>query len=131
MRKITFAALALCTAALFSATSLAARQRTETSAKELTGVININTASVQQLVILPGIGESIAQRIVEYRAQKAFKRPEDLRAVKGIGEQKYKKLSRFISVSGPTTLAEAPRSAQRALPAAQLAPAALDTLAHV
>lgn len=131
MRKIAFAATMLATVALFSVTALAARQNPEKPGKELTGVVNINTASVQQLVLLPGVGEAIAQRIVDYRAQKAFKKIEELRAVKGIGERTFQKISRFLSVSGPTTLAEAPRTAQRALPKAQMAPAALDTFAHV
>ena len=130
MNKARFAAMVVAAVALFSLTALAAKPAAGERGRELSGVVNINTASVQQLTMLPGVGEAIAQRIVEHRAQRAFKSPEELRAVKGIGEQKYKKMSRFLSVSGPTTLAEAPKPQKKKEAAGHLAPAALDTLAY-
>lgn len=57
--------------------------------------ININTAKIEELVKLKGIGQSIALRIISYRKENgAFKSSEDLLKVKGIGE---KKLSMFES----------------------------------
>lgn len=52
--------------------------------------ININTASVEELVKLEKIGPQYAQRIVEYREKEgAFTQPEDIMKVKGIGPQTY------------------------------------------
>lgn len=59
----------------------------EFSSKQLP--ININKASQKELERIPGIGEVIASRIIDYRNQYGeFKAPEDLRKVKGIGEKK-------------------------------------------
>lgn len=50
------------------------------------GVVNINTASAEQLALLPGVGAKAAQRIIEYREQHGrFAKPTDLMQVKGIG----------------------------------------------
>jgi competence protein ComEA len=49
--------------------------------------ININTASVKELMGLTGIGHKVAERIVEYRdAHGPFKKPEDLKKVEGVGQ---------------------------------------------
>ena len=63
------------------------------------GKVNINTATTQQLVALPGIGEKLAARIVEYR-QKAggFKSAQELLNVRGIGEKNLAKLTPFLTV---------------------------------
>ncbi len=50
------------------------------------GEININTASIEQLEDLSGVGEKYAQQIIEHReANGAFEKPEDIMKVKGIG----------------------------------------------
>ena len=67
------------------------------------GAININTASVEQLMQLPGIGESKAKAIVEFRTQNKFGSKEDLAQVRGIGEKLLAKLSGQITVSGGKT----------------------------
>ena len=60
---------------------------TPTFADEMAKV-NINTANQEQLMSLKGIGESYAQRIIEYREKNGpFQTPEDLLKVKGIGEK--------------------------------------------
>jgi competence protein ComEA len=65
------------------------------------GLVNINTASAAELDGLPGIGQSIAQRIVEYRtANGAFKSVEDLQNVKGIGPALFAKIAPLVTV-GP------------------------------
>ncbi len=62
--------------------------------------ININTATVEQLAELPGVGEATAKKIIEFREQNGnFKTTEDLMNVKGIGEKKYEKLQDLITVS--------------------------------
>ncbi|MCB9734420.1 MAG: helix-hairpin-helix domain-containing protein [Deltaproteobacteria bacterium] len=68
-------------------------------------VININTATAQQLTFLPGIGASRAERIVAYREKRPFKEVVELARVKGIGLKTVRKLKPWLRVSGPTTLA--------------------------
>ena len=63
------------------------------------GKVNVNTASVEQLAALPGIGETLAARIVEHRQkQGAFRSTEELVNVKGIGEKSFAKLQPFLTV---------------------------------
>lgn len=63
------------------------------------GQVNLNTATVEQLCALPGIGPAIAQRIVDYRqTQGPFTAPEDIMNVKGIGQATYDKLKDLITV---------------------------------
>ncbi len=57
--------------------------------------ININTASQEELESIPGIGPSLAERIIEGRP---YKKKEDIMKVKGIGEGTYKKLKEIICV---------------------------------
>lgn len=65
------------------------------------GKININTASVSQLALLPGIGEILASRIVDYRERNgAFTTIEQLQLVDGIGEKRLEELLDYITVGG-------------------------------
>ncbi|MFZ5916797.1 MAG: helix-hairpin-helix domain-containing protein [Chloroflexota bacterium] len=65
----------------------------------LSGPINLNTATIEQLDALPGIGPAIAQRIVDYRqANGPFATPEDIMNVKGIGQATFEKLQNQITV---------------------------------
>ena len=62
------------------------------------GRVNVNTASAQELVGLPGIGPTLAQRIIEYRSTYGrFTCPEDLAKVRGIGPQTVEKLRPYVS----------------------------------
>lgn len=62
--------------------------------------INLNTATVDQLEGLPGIGRKTAERIVEQRQKVGgFKKIEDLMNVKGIGEKNFLKLKPMITVA--------------------------------
>lgn len=61
--------------------------------------ININTASAAELTALPGIGATMAQRIVSHREQYGkFRRLEDLAGVKGIGKRKLEALKEWVAV---------------------------------
>lgn len=62
-------------------------------------VLNLNSASLSQLQLLPGIGPKMAQRIVDYRkTQGSFSSPEQVMEVKGIGPKKFEKLKAFLKV---------------------------------
>ena len=63
------------------------------------GLVNLNTATVAELQTLPGIGEVLAQRIVEYRDQHGgFRAVTDLRQVEGIGDAKFQQLKDRVTV---------------------------------
>ncbi len=74
-------------------------------------VVNLNTAEASQLALLPRVGPSVAQRIVEHRkANGAFKKVEDLMLVKGIGEKTFALIRPYLAISGETTLKEKVKS---------------------
>ena len=67
--------------------------------------VNINSADASQLALLPRVGPSVAQRILEYRKQNGpFKKPEDLMLVQGIGEKTYQLIKPYVATAGETTL---------------------------
>jgi comEA protein len=71
------------------------------------GVVNINTASAQQLQLLPRVGPALASRIIEFRETNGpFKRVEELVAVRGIGEKSLEQLRPYVVTKGDTTLKE-------------------------
>ena len=62
-------------------------------------VVNINTASVQELEVLHGVGPATAARIAEYRQEHGgFKNTDELVEVRGIGEKKYEKMKQQVSI---------------------------------
>ena len=63
------------------------------------GMVNINTADIDELDTLPGIGKSTAQKIVDYREiNGAFQSIEDIQNVSGIGAKKFEKLKDRIRI---------------------------------
>lgn len=65
------------------------------------GPVNLNTATAEELTALPGIGQSIAEKIIAYREAHPFKTTEELMEVKGIGQAKFEALKDQISVEAP------------------------------
>ncbi len=62
--------------------------------------VNLNTATVTELMQLPRIGQKTAERIIAFRKQHGgFQRPEELMNVKGIGEKSFAKLKPFLAIS--------------------------------
>ncbi len=75
------------------------------ASQEIEGFININTATAEELQMLPGIGASTAQGIVAFRnANGPFKSIEDLVKVRGIGEKKFNSIKAYLRIEGETTL---------------------------
>lgn len=63
--------------------------------------IDLNAATATELVQLPRVGPAMAARILDYRkAHGAFRRPEELLNIKGIGEKAFLKLRPFVTASG-------------------------------
>jgi len=70
-------------------------------------VVNVNSAEASELSLLPKVGPSIANRIVEYREQNGrFKSAEELMLIRGIGEKTFVLLSPYVTLTGNTTLQE-------------------------
>ncbi len=69
----------------------------EAAASQLSKLININTASKEELMELDGVGEIIAERIIEYRSNRTFENVEELTNVKGIGEKKMESIRPYVT----------------------------------
>jgi competence protein ComEA len=66
-----------------------------------TAALNLNNATKDELVALPGIGPAKAQAILDYRSKNgAFKSVEELKDVKGIGAKRYEKIKSELTVVG-------------------------------
>lgn len=69
-----------------------------TSGVNSSGLVNINAATKEELMTLNGIGEVMAERIIEYRTGNRFKSIEDIKSVKGIGDATFSKIKESITV---------------------------------
>jgi competence protein ComEA len=73
-------------------------------ARKLQGMVNVNTASLEELQLLPGVGEARARAIVDLRKQRGgLKSLEELRDVKGIGDASLERLRPYVTFDGKTT----------------------------
>lgn len=71
---------------------------------ELAGVVNVNTATSEQLQLLPGIGPARARAILEYRKRSGgFKSVDDLKQIDGIGDHAMSKIRSHCATQGKTT----------------------------
>ncbi len=64
---------------------------------EENGLVNINTATLEELMSVPGIGEAKARAIIEYRKNSVFLVLEDLLNVQGIGEKIYETIKVYLT----------------------------------
>ena len=103
LRRSVATGLALAMAALLvSGTAMAAGKPAPTAK------VNLNTATVEQLTTLPGVGPKLAARIVEYRQKSgSFRSTQELINVRGIGEKSFAKMEAWLSVG------EAPKAAAK------------------
>ena len=70
---------------------------------ELEGVVNLNTASADELQLLSGVGPAKVRNIVAYRTKHPFRTVEELVRIKGIGRKMFRRLRLHLAISGPTT----------------------------
>jgi competence protein ComEA len=73
-------------------------------APRLVGTVNVNTATHEELQLLPGVGESRANAVIALRKQRGgFKTVDELTQVKGIGDAALERLRPFVRTEGKTT----------------------------
>ncbi|HRC85040.1 MAG TPA: helix-hairpin-helix domain-containing protein [Thermoanaerobaculia bacterium] len=107
-RRATASLLALCLA-LLALPSFAAEAPAQ-------GKVNVNTATAEQLTLLPRVGPALAERILDFRKENGpFKKPEDLMLVRGIGQKSFELLAPYVTTSGETTLKAKVRSTRAAV----------------
>ena len=68
-----------------------------------TGVLNLNTASLDQIDALPGVSPKLAAAVVAERAVRPFGRPEDVMRVRGMSKKRYERLRPHLAVTGPSS----------------------------
>jgi competence protein ComEA len=103
LRRFVATGLALVMAALLVSGPALAAGKPAPTAK-----VNLNTASVEQLTSLPGVGPKLAARIIEYRQKSgSFRSPQELMNVKGVGEKNFARIEAWLTVG------EAPKAATK------------------
>lgn len=101
LRALIPCAAVICVIAATPQVSFAQQEQLPAAAPKST--INLNTATIDQLASLPGVGPKTAERIVEYRTKNGgFKKIEELMNVKGIGEKSFLKIKPLVSAPPKT-----------------------------
>jgi competence protein ComEA len=86
---------------VFVCASLGSTARAEKS--RLEGVVNLNTASPEELGLIPGIGPARVRNILAYRHRHPFRTIDELARIKGIGRKTVRRWRQHLAVSGPST----------------------------
>ncbi len=93
-----------CALALATAFAVALAAQAADPQPGLTGTVNVNTATAEELQLLPGIGAARADALIELRKQRGgFKALEQLKDVKGIGDASLERLRPYVRFQGKTT----------------------------
>src|SRR5438067_11709455 len=103
--KLTLSVYVVCVALLAAGAARAAGRR------DVDGVVNLNTATPEQLRLLPGVGPAKARNILAYRRTHPFRTVEELVRIKGIGHKMVRRLRLHLTVTGPTTAQAVVRAA--------------------
>lgn len=75
----------------------------ENTHKAAAYVINVNTASAEEIAAIPGLGEKKSQAIIKFREKHGpYAKAEDLKKVDGIGDKLFVKIKPYIIVKGDT-----------------------------
>ena len=93
-----------CALALATACAVALAAQAADPQPGLTGTVNVNTATAEELQLLPGIGAARADALIQLRKQRGgFKSLEQLKDVKGIGDASLERLRPYVRFQGKTT----------------------------
>uniref|UniRef100_UPI003FA4BE8C ComEA family DNA-binding protein n=2 Tax=unclassified Campylobacter TaxID=2593542 RepID=UPI003FA4BE8C len=68
--------------------------------------INLNTATKDELMALPGIGEAKAEAIIEYRKNNKFNSIDEIKNIKGIGEKRFEAIKDDLTLTGKTDISD-------------------------
>jgi competence protein ComEA len=86
---------------------------TSSAPPRVTGVVNLNTATPEQLKMLPGVKDKAVAEIIAHRAKHPFTRPEELVKVKGFSKKRYQRVKPYVSVHGDSTIRMAEKVAEK------------------
>ena len=101
LRALIPCAAVICLIAAAPQVSFAQQEQPPATTSKST--VNLNTATIDQLASLPGVGPKTAERILEYRTKNGgFKKIEELMNVKGIGEKSFLKIKPLVSAPPKT-----------------------------
>ncbi len=94
LRHLSFAlALMLCLSLAMAPVGAFAQQSKASSKAAATEKVNLNTATLEQLQTLPGVGPAVAKRILDHRTKVGkFSKIEEILNVKGIGEKRFQRM---------------------------------------
>ena len=88
---------------------------------KLEGVVNLNTASPEELRLIPGVGPARVRNILAYRRAHPFRTVDELARIKGIGRKTVRQWRLHLAVGGPSTAQRVVRPEQPSVPPEQLA----------